>query len=133
MGRSPVNELLVQPFQLEYSCASPHIARGFPKKGASPSTMRRAWHIQIALSVLLYCVSPVAVHAAEWHVTAGGSGNGSAGAPFGRVQDALNVAQPGDSIAIGPGTFKTPAICVGSASGAGRVNNGVSWHTTLNS
>ena len=112
MGRSLVTGLLVQPFQLEYSCAPPGIARAFPKMGASPSTMRRAWHIQIALSVLLYCVSPVAVHAAEWHVADGGSGNGSAGAPFGRVQDALYAAQPGDSIAIGPGTFNERLVSV---------------------
>jgi hypothetical protein len=112
VGRSPVTGLLVEPFQLEYSCAPPRIARAFPKKGASPSTMRRAWHIQIALSLWFYCVSPVAVHAAEWHVADGGSGNGSAGAPFGRVQDALYAARPGDSIAIGPGTFNERLVSV---------------------
>ena len=41
----------------------------------------------------------------QWYVAAGGQGNGSSTAPFGRVQDALNVAQPGDMIVVAPGTF----------------------------
>jgi hypothetical protein len=41
----------------------------------------------------------------EWHVAAGGTGGGSASAPFGQIQDALDVARPGDVIVVGPGTF----------------------------
>lgn len=43
--------------------------------------------------------------ATDWHVTPGGTGNGSATAPFGRIQDAVTVAQPGDQVLIGPGTY----------------------------
>jgi hypothetical protein len=67
--------------------------------------MKRIRHIQIALSISLFLYPVDPVFAAEWHVAIGGSGNGSAGAPFGRIQDALRVAKPGDAISIGPGTF----------------------------
>jgi hypothetical protein len=46
-----------------------------------------------------------AVSGAEWHVVVGGTGNGSASSPFGRIQDAIAAAQPGDAVVIGPGTF----------------------------
>lgn len=80
--------------------------------------MRRSWNIQIALSLLFYFFSPIAVTAAEWHVAAGGSGNGSAAAPFGRVQEALQAAQPGDSIVIGPGTFNERLVSVRAGTAA---------------
>ncbi len=41
----------------------------------------------------------------EWHVAAGGRGTGSRTAPFGRIQDALAAARPGDTVVVGPGTF----------------------------
>jgi hypothetical protein len=43
--------------------------------------------------------------AAEWFVAAGGSGNGTKAAPFGRIQDGLNAAMPGDTVTVGPGTY----------------------------
>ena len=46
-----------------------------------------------------------AASAAEWHVAVGGTGNGSASSPFGRIQDAIAAALPGDVVVIGPGTF----------------------------
>jgi hypothetical protein len=45
-------------------------------------------------------------------VAAGGSGPGTRTAPFGRIQDALNAAQPGDSVHIGSGTFPGPLTSV---------------------
>jgi hypothetical protein len=83
--------------------------------------MRSSWNIQIALLVALYFLCPNAVTAAEWHVAAGGSGDGSAASPFGRVQDALQVAQPGDSIAIGPGTFNERLVTVRAGTAALRI------------
>jgi hypothetical protein len=43
--------------------------------------------------------------AAEWFVAAGGSGNGTKAAPFGRIQDGLNAAMPGDTVTVGAGTY----------------------------
>jgi hypothetical protein len=43
--------------------------------------------------------------ATDRYVAPGGTGNGSASAPFGRIQDAVNAAQPGDNVLIGPGTY----------------------------
>jgi hypothetical protein len=43
--------------------------------------------------------------AAEWFVVPGGTGNGSSAAPFGRIQDGLNWAQPGDIVTVLPGTY----------------------------
>jgi hypothetical protein len=41
----------------------------------------------------------------EWFVAVGGAGSGSSSAPFGRIQDAIAIAQPGDTITIGSGTY----------------------------
>jgi hypothetical protein len=42
----------------------------------------------------------------EWRVAPGGTGSGTAASPFGRIQDALNVAQPGDTVLVEPGTYE---------------------------
>lgn len=43
---------------------------------------------------------------AEWFVAPGGVGPGTKAAPFGRIQDALQAAQPGDTVTVRPGTFR---------------------------
>ena len=43
--------------------------------------------------------------AATWYVAAGGTGTGTSANPFGRVQDGLNAAQPGDTVTVRPGTY----------------------------
>ena len=43
--------------------------------------------------------------ATDWHVSAGATGTGTAAAPFGRIQDAINAAQPGDTVIVAPGTY----------------------------
>jgi hypothetical protein len=66
---------------------------------------------------LLTLAAPV--RAAEWFVTPGGVGNGSGSFPFGRIQDALNAARPGDVITIAPGTYTEALVSVrGGAPGA---------------
>ena len=54
---------------------------------------------------------------AEWFVAPGGTGNGtSAAAPFGRVQDGMNAAQPGDTVSILPGTYTESVQTIRSGS-----------------
>src|SRR5687768_16329062 len=43
--------------------------------------------------------------AAEWFVAPGGSGSGTSAAPFGRIHDALNAAQPGDTVTLRAGAY----------------------------
>jgi hypothetical protein len=46
------------------------------------------------------------LEASDWYVAPDGKGIGSRSAPFGRVQDALGIAQPGDTIHVAPGTYE---------------------------
>jgi hypothetical protein len=59
--------------------------------------------------------------AADWHVVAGGSGTGTLAAPFGRIQDAIAAAQPGDTIIIGPGTYAERLASVRSGTATARI------------
>ena len=58
--------------------------------------------------VLALCVCLVAspARATEWFVAPGGSGNGTAASPFGRVQDGVDVALAGDTVTILPGIYR---------------------------
>lgn len=71
--------------------------------------MRCARSLFTALLVFA-CAAPA--FSAEWHVAVGGAGTGSSASPFGRVQDALNVAQPGDLITVRPGTYSEAIVTV---------------------
>ena len=68
-----------------------------------PTLHRFAGTLLFASSLTL--VTPTPAAAAEWFVAAGGSGDGSAGAPFGRIQDGLAAAQPGDIVTVAAGTY----------------------------
>jgi len=43
--------------------------------------------------------------ARDWFVAPGGTGDGSAGAPFGAIQDGIAAAMSGDAVVIAPGTY----------------------------
>jgi len=52
-----------------------------------------------------YETAAAAPGAPTWFVAPGSSGNGTSASPFGRIQDALAAAQPGDIISVWPGTY----------------------------
>jgi len=60
--------------------------------------------------VLLPGASP-ADAAAEWFVAQGGTGDGLR-EPFGRIQQALDAAQPGDSVTVREGHYDGPLVTV---------------------
>src|SRR3970282_814440 len=51
------------------------------------------------------CCAASPALATEWFVAPGGTGDGTLDAPFGRVQDGVNVAQAGETGTILPGTY----------------------------
>jgi hypothetical protein len=70
--------------------------------------------VAAAVTVWLWLVAPGA--ATEYFVAPGGVGNGSGSFPFGRIQDALIAARPGDTITLAPGTYTENLATVRSGS-----------------
>ena len=72
-------------------------------------------------TALFLCTVAVPASATEWHVAPGGAGSGSLAAPFGRLQDALNAAQPGDVVIVAPGTYAESVTTVRGGSAQARI------------
>ena len=49
--------------------------------------------------------APTMARAADWYVSAGAAGTGTSADPFGRIQDGLAAAQPGDTVYVRAGTY----------------------------
>jgi hypothetical protein len=103
---SPARPLLRLRYQFSIQRQAFTVSRGVVRglfswrAGSLMNLQRRFGWVFVGL---LYGAAPA--QAAEWFVAAGSMGNGSGAAPFGRVQDALNVAQAGDVITVRPGTY----------------------------
>jgi hypothetical protein len=53
--------------------------------------------------VMMSVVAPAG--ATEWFVASGAAGTGTSSSPFGRIQDGIAAAQPGDVVTVGSGTY----------------------------
>jgi hypothetical protein len=62
--------------------------------------------VRVVTTVGLAATAQVSAAATHWFVAVGGIGPGSSTAPFGRIQDALNAARPGDVITVQGGTYR---------------------------
>lgn len=69
----------------------------------SDDVVRRS--IRGAWMVLALVMAPGVASAATLYVAPGGSGSGTLASPFGRIQAALDIAQPGDLIEVAPGQY----------------------------
>ena len=67
--------------------------------------------------------APRGAEATEWFVSSGSAGSGTSAAPFGRIQDGLNRALPGDTVTVARGMYAEPLTTVrnGSSSAPIRV------------
>ncbi|HMR75322.1 MAG TPA: choice-of-anchor Q domain-containing protein [Polyangiaceae bacterium] len=64
----------------------------------------KRWVSSILLGLSVLGVSSFA-EAKEWFVASGGSGNGDTATPFGKIQDGLSAAMPGDTVTVRAGTY----------------------------
>jgi hypothetical protein len=80
---------------------------------------RAVRHVAGALALLLWGATPVT--AAEYFVAAGARGDGTASAPFGRIQDALLASQPGDVVTVTAGTYRERLQTVRHGQANGRI------------
>jgi len=69
----------------------------------------------------LVLIFPGTADATEWFVAAGATGTGTGAAPFGRIQAAIDVANPGDTVTVRPGTYKESIRTVRSGEASARI------------
>lgn len=95
---------------------------GDDETGALPATLSDGTRVGVdqgSLCAEAFCVEGVACKS-TYHVQAGGSGDGTANAPFGKLADAAAKAVAGDCIALAPGSYERAVLAGGvSLLGAG--------------
>ena len=74
------------------------------------------------VATIFVCLSALPAYATEWFVAPGGTGNGTSGAPFGRIQDGLNAAQAGDVVTVATGVYTESIRTVRSGSAGARIH-----------
>ena len=62
--------------------------------------------LRACLAAVLWAPAAVPAEAVEWFVGQGGNGTGTSTAPFGTIQTALDLAQPGDVVTVRPGVYR---------------------------
>ena len=70
-------------------------------RGTARAVVRLALFACVGSAVL-----PRTAAATEWFVAPEGQGRGTDTQPFGRIQDALAMAEPGDTVTVRPGTYR---------------------------
>jgi hypothetical protein len=65
----------------------------------------RTGAVGVILALFFVMGAPTASSGAEWFVVPGGHGDGSRASPFGRIQQGLDTARPGDIVSVTAGTF----------------------------
>src|SRR5687768_2565627 len=93
------------------------MTRLFGRRGAVLPTS-----IVLAVLLGLWAYTPGRARTTEWFVAPGASGNGTEDAAFGRIQDALNVAEAGDIITVQPGTYRESLHTVRGGSPEGTIS-----------
>ena len=79
--------------------------------------MRSKWCIQALLAGGAISLVSSALQAKEWFVAPGGSGNGDSATPFGKIQQGLAAAQPGDIVTLRAGSYAEALLSVATAEG----------------
>ncbi len=68
--------------------------------------VRKRLFAYLVVATVLEGVRPGTAVAAEWFVAPGSTGVGTSTSPFGRIQDGLSAAQPGDIVTVRGGTYR---------------------------
>jgi hypothetical protein len=83
--------------------------------------MFRTLFVCTTFAVIMSVGLPRSAEATEWFVAPGGTGSGTSAAPFGKIQDGLNKALPGDTVTVAAGTYAELIRSVRNGSGTARI------------
>ena len=73
------------------------------------------------IGITVFIGSTTVAHATEWFVAPGSVGTGVSTSPFGRIQDGIKAAQPGDVVTVRSGTYVERLATVRNGSSAARI------------
>lgn len=73
------------------------------------------------MAATFFVTSAQSTEATEWFVASGGVGSGTSSSPFGRIQDGLNIAQPGDTVTVQSSTYTERLVTVRNGASNARI------------